>query len=188
MLLSAHEIAQTRVHAMNNLLGMSSACIEASQRMTTLFTESSRSNLARRSRHIDVISSGKFDPLADSIRMVLNDKTESSQFFEQFFEILGNTHKALIEAAEAQVRVFDEIVLASIARVSNFSPRETEMAFDAMRTTLEGAEHTLHGLSSAAIQTVELAEQEIHQLSDSLAEKSKSRSKTPTKSRKKAEE
>ena len=94
----------------------------------------------------------------------------------------------MIEAAEAQVRVFDEIVLASIARVSNFSPRESEMAFDAMRSTLESAEHTLHGLSNAAIQTVELAEQEIHQLSDSLAEKSKSSSKTPTKSRKKAEE
>ena len=57
-----------------------------------------------------------------------------------------------------------------------------------MRSSLEGAERTLHGMSNVAIQTVELAEQEIHQLSDSLADKSKTTTKTPIKSRKKAEE
>jgi hypothetical protein len=57
-----------------------------------------------------------------------------------------------------------------------------------MRSSLEGAERTLHGMSNVAIQTVELAEQEIHQLSDSLANKSKTTKKTPIKSRKKAEE
>lgn len=188
MLLSPHQIAQSREHALNNLLGVSSACLDASQRMSDLLAVGSRANISRSSRHMEVLSNGEFDLLAESIRLMWNDKTESSQFIEQFFEILGNTHKALIEAAEAQVRVFDEIVLASISRVSNFSPRETEIAFDAMRSSLEGAERTLHGMSNVAIQTVELAEQEIHQLSDSLANKSKTTKKTPIKSRKKAEE
>ncbi len=53
-----------------------------------------------------------------------------------------------------------------------------------MRSSLEGAERTLHGMSNVAIQTVELAEQEIHQLAD----KSKTTKKIPIKSRKKAEE
>lgn len=188
MLLSPHKITQTREHALNNLLGVSSACLDASQRMSELFAERSRASLGRSSRHIEQISSGNYDPLADAIRFLGQGSTDSSQFFEQFFEILGNTHKAMIEAAEAQIHVFDEIVLASISRLSNFSPRESEMTFAAMRSTLEGAERTLHGMSNAAIQTVELAEQEIHQLSDSLADKGKTTSKTPTKSRKKTEE
>lgn len=185
MLLSPHQIAQTREHALNNLLGVSSACLDASQRMSELLIVSSRANLGRTSRHIEAMRTGEFDLLTDSISLMMsNDKSESTQFVDQLFEILGNTHKALIKAAEAQIRVFDEIVLASISRASNFSPRETEMAFNAMRSSLEGAEHTLHSMSSIAIQTVEIAEQEMHQFSDM----SKQTKKTPIKSRKKAAE
>ena len=39
MLLSPHKITQTREHALNNLLGVSSACRDASQRMSELFAE-----------------------------------------------------------------------------------------------------------------------------------------------------
>lgn len=187
MLLSPHKIARTREQVLNNLLGVSSACLDASQCMSDLLAAGGRTYLNRSNRHLEVISSGKFDPLADSIRLMWNDRTESSQFIEQFFNILGNTHKAMIEAAEAQVHVFDEIVMLSISRVSNFSPRETEIAFAAMQSSLEGAERALHGMSSVAIQTVELAEQELHQLSDSLADESKTTSNKPIKSRKKAE-
>ncbi len=188
MLLSPHKIAQTREHALNNPLGWSSACLDASQRMSELLSAGGRASLSRSRRHMDAVSSGEFDPLADSIRLMWHDKTESGQFLDEFFEMLGATHKAMIEAAEAQVRLFDEIALASIERVSNFSPRETEMAFDTMRTSLAGAERALHGMSSVAIQTVELAEQEIHQLSDNLADKSNKSSKSPSRSRKTAQE
>lgn len=184
MLLSPHQIAQTREHALNNLLGVSSAYLDASQRMSELLIVSSRANLGRTSRHIEAMRTGEFDLLSGSISLISKEKSESSQFVDQLFEIFGNTHKALIMAAEAQIRVFDEIVLASISRVSNFSPRETELAFNAMRSSVEGAEHTLHGMSNVAIQTVELAEQEMHQLSDF----SNQTKKTPAKSRKKAAE
>lgn len=188
MLLSPHKIAQTREHALNNLLGVSFACLDASERLSQLLAEQSRASLGRSSRHIEQISSGHYDPLADAVRLLDQGSAESSQFIQQFFEILGHTHQAMIEASETQIHVFDEMVMASISRLSHFSPRETEMAFDAMRSTLESAERTLHDMSSAAIQHVELAGQEIHQLSDSLADKGKTNSKTPTKSRKKAEE
>lgn len=188
MLLSPHKIAQTREYALNNLLGLSSACLDAGQRMSELLGAGGRASLSRCQRHLKAVSSGEFDPLADSIRLMWHERTESSHFLEQFLEVLGSTHKAMIEAAEAQVRVFDEIVLASIARVSDFSPRETELAFDAMRSSLEGAERTLLSMGNVAIQTVELAEQEIHQLSDNLADKSNNSSKSPSRSRKTAKE
>ena len=188
MLLSSHKIAQTQEHALSNLLGVSSACLDAGQRMNELLAAESRASLNRSSQHLSQISAGNFDPLVETIRVLGQGSSDSSPFIEQFFEILGSAHKAMIAAAAAQVRVFDEIVFASLSRVSNFSPRETEMVFDAMRSTLEGAERTLNDMSNAAIQTVELAELEIHQLSDSLAEKNKTASKSPTKSRKKATE
>jgi hypothetical protein len=188
MFMSSYKLMQTRELALNNLHGISLACLDASQRMSDLFSARSRAGLKHRSRQMEVINGVDFDPLADTIRLMSNDeKTESSQFVEQYFQILGDTHKAMIEAAEAQVRIFDEVILANISRISNFSPRETEVAFDAMRTTLEDAERTLHNMSTVAIQTVGFAEQEIHQLSDSLADSSKKPSKTPIKSRKKAE-
>ncbi len=184
MLLSPHQIAQTREHALNNLLGVSTVCLDASQRLSELLFVSSRASLGRTSRYIEVMETGEFDLLTDSINLMSNEKSESGQFVDQLFEILGNTHKALIQAAETQIRVFDEIVLASISRVSNFSPRETELAFNAMRSSLQGAEHTLHDMSSVAIQSVELAGKEMHQLS----EMSQQTKKTPLKSRKKAAE
>ena len=88
----------------------------------------------------------------------------ASKLLDSAFEILGETHKAMIRTAEVQVRVFDEMVFASIQHAEKSSPWEAEIALQAMRTTLETAEHTLHGVSAAAIETVELAEQESHQL------------------------
>ena len=187
MFMSSYKSMQTRELALKNLHGMSLACLDASQRMSELFSARSRAGLQHHSQQMEVIHRVGFDPLADTIHLIWDDKAESGRFVDEFFEILGNTHKAMIEAAEAQVRIFDEIVLANLSRISNFSPRETEVAFDAMRTTLEDAEHTLHNMGSVAIQTVEFAEQEIHQLSDSLADKSKETIKTPVKSRKKAQ-
>jgi hypothetical protein len=187
MFMSSYKLMQTRELALNNLHGISLACLDASQRMSDLFSARSRAGLKHRSRQMEVINGVDFDPLADTISLIWSDKTESSQFVEQYFQILGDTHKAMIEAAEAQVRIFDEVVLANISRVSNFSPRETEVAFDAMRSTLKDAERTLHNMGSAAIQTVEFTEQEIHLLADSLADTSKKPGKTPIKSRKKAE-
>ena len=38
------------------------------------------------------------------------------------------------------------------------------------RTTLETAERTLHGMSAAAFETVDLAENEVHQIAENLTE------------------
>jgi hypothetical protein len=188
MFMSSYKIMQTRELALNNLHGISLACLDARRRMSELFSARSRAGLKSHSRQMEVINGVGFDSLADTIRLMSNDKTESSQFVEQYFQILSDTHKAMIEAAEAQVRIFDEVILANISRVSKFSPRETEVAFDAMRTTLEDAERTLHNMGNAAIQTVDLAGQEIHQLTDSFSDSGQKPIRAASKSRKKAEE
>jgi len=187
MFLSPQQIAQTREHALNNLLVLSTACIDAGQRMNELFADGSRQTVIQGGRHLEVIGRGELSPLAESHRTLWEDNSQTTRFIDAIYEILGATHKALIEAAEKQIKVFDEIVFASIERTSNFSPRETEITLGALRSTLESAERTLHEMSSVAIQTVELAEQEIHQVSESLADKSKNSSKVENKRRKKAE-
>lgn len=183
MFATAHQIAQSREHALINMLGLSTAWINANQRLSTLLAEVARQRLDHGSQHLEVLSRGEFDVLPK----LWLDQAPATQFIEQIYRIVSDTHKAMIEAAEAQVRVFDQIVFASIERARNFSPGEAEIAWGAMRSTLESAEHTLHGMRTAASQTVELAKQEIHQVSESLAEKTKTSSTSTKKTRTKAE-
>jgi len=179
MFVTRHQIAQTRDSALLNLLGLSSVCIDASQRMSDLMAEASRKRLDHGSQHLDVLMRGEFDSIAAVGKSYLLDQVQATQFVDQIYEIVSNTHKAMIETAEAQIRIFDEIVFAGIDRAKNFSPWEAEIALGAMRSTLVSAESTLRGMSTAAIQTVELAEQEVRQFSESFAEKPQVSSNTP---------
>lgn len=179
MFATPHQITQSREHALINMLGLSTAWINANQRLSALLAEVGRQRLEHGNQHLEVLSRGEFDALTK----LWLDHAPATQFIEQIYGIVSDTHKAMIEAAEAQVRAFDEIVFASIERARNFSPWEADIAWGAMRSTLESAEHTLHDMSAAAIQTVELAEQEIHQVSESLAEKTKTSSTRKTRTK-----
>lgn len=165
MFVTRHQLAQSREHALINLLDISTTYLNASQRMSDLMAETSRQRL-------DKLSQAEFSSPTEAGKIFWPDQAQTTQFINEIYEIASDTHKAMIESTEAQIRVFDEIVFASIERAKNFSPWETEIAFGAMRSTLENAEQGLHDISTAAIQTVELADQEIHQVSAELAEKS----------------
>lgn len=171
MFLSANEIAQSREHALNNFLGLSSACIEASQRLTDLFSATSREAIECSSKHLPSLHHKQMASVIE-IRSAawLENAARAGRMLEGALEILGATHKAMIRSAETQVCVFDEIALASIRRATKTSPWEAELALNAMKTTLQSAEQTLHGMSAAAIETLELAEEEVHQAVGSLAE------------------
>lgn len=171
MFLTAQDIAHSREHSLNNLLGMSSACIQAGQRFSELLSNSSRETMQHNSRHWNLLGHGQLDALTQfPATLWLESAARNSQLLDAAYEILGEAHKALIRNAEAQVRVFDEIVFASIRRLENSSPWEAEIALDSLRNTLTSAEHTLQGMSEAAIETVEIAEQQVHQISESLGE------------------
>ncbi len=171
MFLTPELAAQTRESTLNNLLGLSSTWFSASQRLTDLYSAASRDALHIGSKQVAQFGHGQLDSLtAFPASLWLESSARTTRLLDTAYEILGEAHKPLIQAAEAQVRTFDQIVFASINRAAKNSPWEGEIALSAMRSTLESAEQTLHGMSAAAIETVELAEKEAHQIAENLKE------------------
>jgi BMFP domain-containing protein YqiC len=188
MFLSAQEIAHSREHALNNLLALSSNCFQASQRLNELLSAASRDALHHGSRHFAQFGHGQLDVLTQlPANLWLEQSIRSSKLFDSACEILGETHKAMIQSTEAQVRVIDEIVFASINRVAKTSPWEGEIALNAMRTTLEGAENTLHSVTEAALDGVDLVQRESHEMTAPLVEAKPARKRPAARSRKPAQ-
>ncbi len=161
MFLSATEIAQSREHALRNFLGLSSASIEASQRLATLFSATGRQALEYNSQllpNLDSSQIGSASALHAFAWVEILDRMR--RMTEEALEIVGEAHKAMIRSAEAQVCVFDEIAFASIRRASKTSPWEAEQVLIAMKATLQSAEVALHEISTAAVESVEVLEQE----------------------------
>lgn len=166
MFLSPQEIAQTRDHALSNLLGISTACLDAGQRFSELLAGAGHESVQQGSKQLAQFGHGQLESMTHfPTSLWLEHSTRSSRLLGAAYSILGDAQKALIARAEAQVRIFDEIVYASLARAAKSSPWEVLPAFDALRITLHSAEETLHEIGNAALQTVQQAEDEMQQLS-----------------------
>lgn len=171
MFLSAHEIARSREHALSNFIGLSAACIEATRRLSELLSSTGREVIHDGGEHLASFGYGQLESMTQFPASAWRENTaRASRLVDSALEILGETQKAMIRSAEAQVRVFDEMVFAVINRAAKTSPWEAEIALKSMRTTLQGAEQTLHSMSDAAIETVALAEREAHQVVETLTE------------------
>lgn len=92
--------------------------------------------------------------------------------------IACDTHAALIAVAEAQVQRFDQGVRSMLQHAADWSPWEGAIAFDALRASLNSAEHTVHEMTEVATQTIELAEKEARLVATTAA--------APTRQRKRA--
>ncbi len=170
MYLSSHEIARSRERALNNLLDLSAACIDAGQRFSELISSNSREAVHHGSRHFAQVGHGQLETMTQFPTAVwLDGAARTSRLLDGTLAIIDETHKAMIRNAESQVRILDEIVFATINRATKTSPWEAEFSLLAMKSTLQSAEQTLHGISEAAIETVTLAENEIHQTSEIMA-------------------
>ncbi len=167
------QTSRSREQTLNNLHSFSSACLDSSQRFSDLLAESGRSSL----KNLEAFSLPEANLPSEAGINFWRENTLSPKFIDEFFEIIADTHKAMIEAAEAQIQMFDEIVFASIDQATHYSPWEAEIGFKAMRDTLQSAEQTLHNMSTASIQTLSLTEQEMHKVAEILAEKPKPRKK-----------
>lgn len=187
MYLTPHEIAQGREHALNNLLGLSTACLEAGQRFSELFASAGRDTLHAGSQHLNRFGHGQLDNLSHfPADFWCEHSARSSKLLDQACAIVGDTHKMLILSAEAQLRAVDEMLLAGLERAAKSGPWESEIALNALRTSWQTAGNTLRGMSIAAVDTVTLAEQEVHQIADHLADAPEQKPKAPTRSRSKA--
>lgn len=165
MFLPPATILKSRIHLLHNFAEITSAQLDTVERVSELFADAARANLDHMGQRNEQFKEAGFAPSADKSSEPKREMQIALQFVDEMFKIAGDSHKALIKTTEAQIRIVDEIIFAAIARVSNFSPREIEGGFETINIALKGAEETLHEVSSAAIHTVELSEEEFHQAS-----------------------
>lgn len=189
MFLSSQQITQSREHTLNNLLELSLAGVEASQRWSELLSGMSRQAMDFSRQTVAHLASAL--PQADSHgqpESIANFPTvfwqessaRHSRLLDHTFDIFGEAHKALLQSTETQMQIVDEAIVACIRRAAKSSPREGEIALDLMRDTLASAKQSLHAANAVAIESIDLAEQEAHQIAETLStNKSPRRRSTP---------
>lgn len=171
MYLSAQEIARSRDHTLNNLLNLSTACIDAGKRLSEALATTGRETVHHGSKQATLFSHGQLESLTQfPTGLWLDNASRSSRLFEMACDILGETQKTLIHATELQIRVVDEMIFAGLNRAAKAAPWEASIAIATWRNSLASAETTLHEVSNAAIETVELAEQEASEISRQVDE------------------
>lgn len=168
MYISPREVADTRDHTLHNLLAASTAYIEAGERLTNLFARAGRDAIAQGGRQLGKLACGTLAAPAEFWSDIL--PRTSGQLLEEAFDILGSTHSAVIQATQAQIRTCDQLLVTAIDRAAQSSPWEGEIALAVMKSSLQSAENTLQSLTNVAIQTVELAESQVKQVTDTLGE------------------
>jgi len=156
-----------RSAALEGAVEISDALLAATERLATLLAESGRQALTLGSRHFDSLAQGTGP--TGAAQWLEQSQGETSRIIEQGYEIACDTHSALITAADKQVRLFDEMVRSALQRASNWAPWEGAIAFQALRSTLDGAESTIHEMSAVATQTIAVAEKEARLLTGKIA-------------------
>jgi len=170
---TANEFSLPREQTLNNLLGMSSAWLGAGQRLTDLLATFGRDTLYLGSKQLTQFGHCQLDaPSNFPTSLWLESSIRNTRLIDATYQILGEAQQSLIHSAEAQVRVFDEIVSASINQLANGGPLEAQVGVTAERSMPDSAEHTMHNPNQPAMETLEMAENEVHQISENLTESS----------------
>lgn len=157
---TAQEIARSREHAVDNLLSFSHAWLDSAGKLCDALSGNSRDALSMSRERFADFGAGRLGPLLPDT--VWSD--QGSRLLDTLGEIVAAHHRQVIEHAEAQIRVFDELVFAAIHRAGQTAPWESAVTLGTLRASLEGAERALRSMTETAQQTVDLAEHELHQL------------------------
>lgn len=179
MFLSSHEITQSREHTLSHFHALSADLLDAGQKLSDVLSTAGRDCLLAGSKHLACCNEGELDQLVQfPAAFWLDSSALATRLLDSTYEIAAETHKRLIASVEAQVRVFDHLLVASIDRASKRSPWEAEIALSSMRSSLAEAEKTMQEMSHAAIEAVDAAEHKVHEIAEQLTEP-KPAAKTP---------
>jgi len=131
MLLTAEQIAQARDHTLANLTALSSAWSEASQRFSSLLTSASQDAVHQGSKHAALFAHSQLESITHFPTTVwLENSGWQNRLLDHSRAIFGETHKALIQGAEAQIRVVDGLVFSSLNCLAKNRPSEDEPALN----------------------------------------------------------
>ena len=123
------------------------------------------------SRQLAGFGHGQVDSLTQfPATLWLEAGARSARLLDATLAVAGETHRALLQATEAQVCLFDEVVSSLAGQTALGTPWESRFALAALRTTLETAERTMHAMGTASAESLALAGAEAHQISEHLKE------------------
>jgi len=170
-MLSSDVAAGARDKALNSLFDLSATWFDAGQRLTGLYASASREAVHQGSRQLAGFGHGQIDSLTQfPAALWLEAGARTARLFDASLAVAGETHRALLQAAEAQVRLFDEVASSLAGRSTLGTPWESRFALAALRTTLQTAERTMHGMGAASTESLAMAGAEAHQISEKLKE------------------
>lgn len=173
MFLSAEEIAASRQQAATHALVMTATWVKASQRLHELLATAGRDAFQHGNRHLTQFGHGQFESLSQLPAILwLEGSVRQSRLLDDACAIVGEAQKACIQNADNQIHAIDGVLLSGLRRAARFSPWELAVTLQAWRTALASGEKTLHDINEVASDTVNLAEREVHQMSQSLGGRS----------------
>lgn len=163
--------AGAREKALNSLFDLSATWFDAGQRLTGIYAAAGREAVHQGSRQLSGFGHGQVDSLTQfPAALWLEAGARSARLFDATLVVAGETHRALLQAAEAQVHLFDEVASSLAGQTTFGTPWESRFALAALRTTLEAAERTMHGMGTATGESLAMAGAEAHRISEQLKE------------------
>jgi hypothetical protein len=121
MFLSSHEIAQNRENALNNLLCLALAGVDAGQRFSELISANSREAILHGSRHWLHLGHGQLETVVQFPATVwLDSAARASRMHDDVLKIISETAKTMLRRAEDSLRGI------STAAVETVAPTEQE--------------------------------------------------------------
>lgn len=188
MYVTPDEVREARSNSLELFSAFSNACLDAGDGFTELVLENSRQTLNWSEQFFATAGYGFSLHGSEAMMESLSAHPlgNSSRMQEEFYRLLEQIYKAVLKAAEAQIRICDQLLFNAIEHANRATPWEGEIALNALRATVKSAEATLHGVTDTAISSAEIAEQQIKQVADSLssvqpAKKPAPRKRSPTK-------
>ena len=163
--------AGAREKALNSLFDLSATWFDASQRLTGIYASAGRETVHQASRQLAGFGHGQVDSLTHfPAALWLEAGARSARLFDASLVVVAESHRALLQASETQIRLFDEVVSSLAGQAMLGTPWESRVALSALRTTLETAERTMHGMGSATAESLAMAEAGAHRISEQLKE------------------
>lgn len=171
MYLTTNEIHESRYNTVRLFSDVSNVCLDGGNRLSWLFLKSTRQALAWSGEYATKIAAGynQGDSVQQPSLPEIPAFANATCVQEEFCEVLIDIYKALLRAAEEQIRICDQLLLYAIKHGARTSPWEGEIALNTLRASVESAEVALHGITDMAIHNVEIVEEQGKQVTGKVA-------------------
>jgi hypothetical protein len=170
------EFAGAHACAVNHLFGVPAAPLEATRRFSGMLSATGRDAIHHHSRHLSQLGHGQIATATQLPATIwLESGARNARLVDAAYALMSDAQHSLLQVAETQVRLFDAFVSAFAAQAAQRTPWESSLMLGILRSTFDAAEHTLHGVDTAATQSLAMAKNEVRNISQHLGESNPSK-------------